>query len=185
MDDSELTALFVQQSERAIALAQQKYGSLCRRLAERILGNSEDAEECLNDMWLHAWRAIPENPPDNLPGFLSTLTRRIALNRLKLNNRLMRGGGQVPAVLEELSACIPAPDSVEAEIDRRQFLESLTRFLDTLPHDARVIFVRRYWYLNTTAEIAEAYQMSDGKVRVTLTRTRRKLKAFLEKEEFL
>lgn len=185
MNDSELTALFRAKSERAIAEAQKKYGSMCRQFAMRILGNSEDAEECLNDMWLQAWRSIPEHPPDNLPGFLSALTRRIALNRLKANNRLMRGGGQTPAVLEELSDCIPAPDSVEAEYDRRRFLEALTRFLDTLSHDARVIFVRRYWYLNTSAEIAEAFQMSDSKVRVTLTRTRKKLKAFLEKEEFL
>ena len=185
MDDANLTALFVRGDERAIAEAESKYGSMLRRFALRILGNSEDAEECLNDVWLQAWRAIPANPPDNLPAFLTTLTRRIALNRLKANNRLMRGGGQTPAALEELSECIPAPDSVEAEYDRRRFLEALNRFLETLPHDARVIFVRRYWYLNTTAEIAEAYRTSDVKVRVTLMRTRKKLKAFLEKEESL
>lgn len=183
MDDTALLRLFQERSERAIAETEQKYGGLCRRLAQRILDNSEDAEECVNDALLSAWNSIPPEEPANLAAYLSALTRNIALNRLKANNRIRRGGGQIPAVLDELAECIPAEGSVEAEYDRRSFLAALERFLDTLPRDARVIFVRRYWYMNTCREIADAYQMSESKVRVTLTRTRRKLKAFLDKED--
>ena len=185
MDDRDLLRLFAERSERAITETEQKYGRLCRRLAQRILDNSEDAEECVNDALLQAWNAIPPEQPANLPAYLNVLTRNIALNRLKANNRFMRGGGQVPAVLDELAECVPAAESVEAEYDRRSFLAALERFLDTLSRDARVIFVRRYWYMNTCREIADAYQMSESKVRVSLTRTRRKLKAFLEKEDAL
>ena len=98
---------------------------------------------------------------------------------------MKRGCGQIPAVLDELAECIPAAETVEAEYDRRSFLAALERFLDTLPRDTRVIFVRRYWYMNTCREIADAYQMSESKVRVSLTRTRLKLKVFLEKEDAL
>lgn len=183
MDEKELLELFASRSERAIAETAQCYGSRCRQLAERILNNREDAEECLNDTLLHAWNAIPPEAPESLPAYLTALTRNIALNRLKANNRLCRGGGRVPAVLEELAECVPAADSVEAEYDRRSFLAAMERFLDTLSRDARVIFVRRYWYMNSCREIADAYQMSESKVRVSLTRTRRKLKTFLEKED--
>lgn len=185
MDDAELLRLFSERSERAVAETELKYGGLCRRLAQRILENIEDAEECVNDALLLAWNSIPPECPESLAAYLNTLTRNIALNRLKANNRLRRGGGQIPAMLDELAECVPAADSVEAEYDRRSFLAALERFLDTLPRDARVIFVRRYWYMNTCREIADAYQMSESKVRVTLTRTRRKLKAFLEKEDAL
>lgn len=185
MDDSELLRLFLERSERAIAETEQKYGNMCRRLAQRILENVEDAKECVNDALLTAWNSIPPEKPANLPAYLNVLTRNIALNRLKANNRIMRGGGQIPAVLDELAECVPAAETVETEYDRRSFLAALERFLDTLPHDARVIFVRRYWYMNTCREIADAYQMSESKVRVTLTRTRRKLKTFLEKENVL
>ncbi len=181
--DKELLKLFSDRSERAIAETEKKYGRACHRLAERILSSSEDAEECVNDTWLSAWNAIPPETPNNLQAYLIALTRNHALNRLKANNRLMRGGGEATVVLDELSECLPASDSVEAELDRRSFLAMLERFLDTLSHDARVIFVRRYWYMNSCREIADAYQMSESKVRVSLTRTRRKLKSFLEKED--
>lgn len=182
MNDSELLGLFSERNERAITETQQKYGHLCTALAERILGSREDAEECVNDALLSAWNSIPPECPRNLPAYLNVLTRNIALNRLKADNRFKRGCGQIPAVLDELAECIPAAETVEAEYDRRSFLGALERFLDTLPRDTRVIFVRRYWYMNTCREIADAYQMSESKVRVSLTRTRRKLKVFLEKE---
>lgn len=185
MDDKELLDLYIERSECAIAETQQKYGSRCAALAERILGSREDAEECVNDALLCAWNSIPPECPDHLPAYLNVLTRNIALNRLKKNNRLRRGSGQVPAVLDELAECIPAAETIEAEYDRRSFLAAMERFLDTLSRDARVIFVRRYWYMNTCREIADAYQMSESKVRVSLTRTRRKLKVFLEKEDAL
>ncbi len=183
MDDKELLALFAARSERAIAETEQKYGGLCRKLAQRILESYEDAEECVNDALLNAWNTIPPEQPDSLAAYLNVLTRNLALNRLKAQNRFKRSGGQIPAVLDELEECIPAAESVEAEYDRRSFLAALERFLDTLPHDARVIFVRRYWYMNSCREIADAYRMSESKVRVSLMRTRRKLKAFLEKED--
>ena len=185
MEDADILRLFDMRSERAIAAAERKYGRQCRALAVRILGSEQDAEECVNDALLHAWNAIPPQQPDSLSAFLYALTRNLALNRLKQNNRLRRGGGQTPAALEELAECIPAPESVEAAYDRITFRETLERFLDTLSADARTVFVQRYWYLHSCCEIAENCRMSEVKVRVTLSRTRKKLKQFLEKEEFL
>ena len=185
MVDAELLKLFSDRDERAITETDRQYGTQCRRFAERILGSKEDAEECVNDVLLQAWNVIPLECPENLPAFLNTLTRNNALNRRKHDLRIRRGGGQIPAVLDELAECIPAAESVEEAFDRRCFLAMLEQFLDTLPQDARVIFVRRYWHMNTCAEIADAYQMRESKVRVTLMRTRRKLKVFLEKEHAL
>ena len=184
-DDKELIGLYLQRNERAIAESKQKYGTMCMRLAERILGNSEDAEECVNDVLMQAWNTVPDQPPEHLPAYLTALTRNIAVNRLKQNRRLKRGGGQIPAVLDELAECIPADETVESAYDRHCFLTALERFLATLSHDARVIFLRRYWYLESSREIAGQFGMSESKVRVTLMRTRRKLKSFLEKEEIL
>lgn len=183
MDEQELIALYMSRDERAVSLTEQQYGSRCKHFAERILGSSEDAEECVNDVLLRVWESIPPQKPESLAAYLNALTRNIALNRLKANSAQFRGGGQAPAVLDELAECIPAADSVEQELDRRSFLDALQRFLDTLSHDARVIFVRRYWYMNSCKEIAEAYHLSEVKVRVSLTRTRKRLKAFLEKED--
>ena len=183
MEDAEILRLFAARDELAVAKIQQLYGNQCRRLAERILGSREDAEECVSDACFQLWNTIPPERPDNLQAYLTTVTRNLALNRLKHNQRLRRGGGQTAAVLDELEECIPSADSVEQEYDRRAFIEALERFLDTLSADARKIFVQRYWNMHSCKEIAEAYQMTEVKVRVTLTRTRSKLKLFLEKEE--
>ena len=183
MHDAEILQLFAARSERAIAETEQKYGRECKRLAARILGSDEDAEECFNDALMRIWDTIPPQKPDSLAAYLHVITRNLALNQRKQNSRLRRGGGEVPAVLDELADCIPAADSVETAYDERSFLRRLERFLDTLQPDARRIFVRRYWYMNSCREIAEMYCLSESKVRVSLTRTRRKLKAFLEKED--
>lgn len=183
MEDAEILRLFAERDERAIREIEQLYGNRCRRLAERILGSREDAEECVSDACLQLWISIPPECPNNLQAYLTTVTRNFALNRLKHNQRLRRGGGQATAVLDELEECIPSPDSVEREFDRRTFIAALERFLDTLSADARKIFVQRYWNMHSCKEIADAYQMTEVKVRVTLTRTRNKLRAFLEKEE--
>ena len=183
MDDKEILELYAQRSERAIAETEQKYGRICRQFAERILGSAEDAGECLNDALLQAWNTIPPQEPHSLAAYLFVLTRNAALNRRKSSSRQCRGGGAVPVVLDELADCVPSADTVEAAYDERCFLRKLEQFLDTLSPDARRIFVRRYWYLESGREIAERFHMTESKVRVSLTRTRRRLKAFLEKED--
>lgn len=59
----------------------------------------------------------------------------------------------------------------------------LDAFLESLPKDSRVIFLRRYWYVDTIAEIARQYGMTESKVKMQLSRTKEKLRIYLEKEE--
>lgn len=183
MEDAEILRLFTVRSERAIAAANEKYGAACLNLAERMLGCPQDAEECLNDALLAAWNAIPPEMPEQLGAYLSVLTRNRALNRIKQRGTQRNGGGQIPAALDELADCLPAAETVEARLDERLFLERLESFLDMQSREARVIFVKRYFYLYPCKEIAADMCLSEVKVRVTLSRTRKKLKAFLEKED--
>ena len=103
MHDTEILQLFAARSERAIAETELKYGRECRKLAARILCSDEDAEECFSDTLMRAWSTIPPQKPDSLAAYLHVITRNLALNRRKENSRLRRGGGTVPAVLDELA----------------------------------------------------------------------------------
>jgi len=58
-DDARIIGLFEQRSEQAIAAVSGKYGGLCRSIAGRILSDTQDVEECVNDTWLRLWNAIP------------------------------------------------------------------------------------------------------------------------------
>lgn len=84
--------------------------------------------------------------------------------------------------LEELAECIPATNSTEQTISDKLFTETLNVFLAELPIEKRKIFMQRYWYLRPISEIAEEFAVSESKVKMSLLRTRNKLKQFLEKE---
>ena len=185
MTDQAIMELFCQRDETAISKADQKYGRGCRKIALSILGNAEDAEETMNDMWLRVWNAIPPAQPENLFAFLSASVRNCALNRIEAGKAQKRGGGETPCALEELAFCVASGESVEEALDYHLLRAAIERFLDGLPADARTIFVERYTNLKPITEIAEEFCISESKVKVSLLRTRKKLKAFLKKEGFV
>lgn len=185
MDDTKIIDLYWLRSERAIAETAEKYGGYCHSIAFRILGSEEDSEECVNDTWLGAWRAMPPKRPAVLSTFLGRITRNLALNRWKERRAEKRGAGETTVALEELKECVPAPEGVEGALDGMALTESIDRFLGTLPADRRRIFVQRYWYLCSIREIAAGCGVSENKVKVTLFRARQGLREALMKEGIL
>ena len=182
MEDKQIIDLFWTRSESAIAETDKKYGKLCHRIAFNILANSQDSEECVSDTYLKAWSMIPPKRPVKLSAFLGKITRNLALNSYEKHMAEKRGGGEVPVVLDELAECVPDPNSVERMVDNRILADKLNVFLEGLPVETRRIFMRRYWEVCSVREIAEIYGISESKVKVSLFRTRGKLRTFLEQE---
>ena len=182
MDDKQIIDLYWARSELAITETDRKYGKLCHRIAFQILANCQDSEECVSDTYLKAWSVIPPTLPVKLMAFLAKITRNLALHRYEKYSAEKRGGGEVDAALGELSECIPDPNSVETVVDNRYLAEKLDEFLEALPAEARRIFMARYWEMRPVRDIAKAYAISESKVKVSLFRTRGKLRVFLEGE---
>jgi len=113
MDDEKIVQLYWDRDERAIPATAEKYGNYCNAIAENILANREDAEECVNDTYLRAWNSMPPHRPGILSAFLGKITRNLALNRLRQNGAEKRGGGAVNAVLEEIGEFLSDADTVE------------------------------------------------------------------------
>lgn len=185
MDDKQIIELYNERSEAAISATADKYGKLCYYIAYHILYNDEDSKECVNDTYMKTWQVIPPQYPNNLSAFLGKITRNLAINRYKFYTREKRGKGQVMVVLEELSDCLAASDTVEQTMDEKYLVEVLNRFLGDLPAEKRKIFMRRYWYVSPVKEIAEDFGISESKVKMILLRTRNKLKQVLVKEGFI
>lgn len=183
MDDQQIVELYFARSESAIAETDKKYGRYCHSIAFRILEDHEDAKEIVNDTYLKTWNTIPPNRPDPLKPYVGMICRQISLDRYEEDHAQKRGG-QVPLVLEELAECIPDGDS-RADIGESVALrDALGRFVRSLPEKTQEIFLQRYWYSCSVAEIAEGYGMRENSVTVLLHRTRKKLKAHLQKEGF-
>lgn len=182
LDDGEIITLFFERSEKALSAVSRKYGSYCGAVVRSILKDPQDAEECLNDTWLKAWESIPPAKPNNLGGFLAKIAKNLSLNRYERMHTDKRGKGEIPLVLHELSECVADKSDVEKEFEQKQLTEAVNDFLRTLPRDKRDVFVLRYWYCLSVAEIAEKTGFGRGNVSVTLTRTRHKLAAYLKNE---
>lgn len=182
MEDSRIIELYWARSEEAITASSEKYGGHCYAIAQRILCQSEDSRECVNDTWLRAWNSIPPSRPDSLKAFLGTITRRLALDRRRCDRAEKRGGGEVTLALEELRDCVASPACVERGAEEGELAELLDRFLASLSKEARIIFLQRYWYLCPVKQIARHRGISESGVKMSLLRSRKKLKALLDKE---
>ena len=184
MDDTEIVLLYWERNEQAIPATAEKYENYCTTIARNILGNCEDAEECVNDTYLHAWNAIPPHKPVLLSTYLGKITRNLSLNRFRHNTADKRGGGVLPAVLDELSELVSGGDDVEQAFQTGELVKAIDAFLDTLSPEKRCIFVRRYWYTDSISDIAVRFGMKDGAVTMTLSRLRSKLHNYLTERGF-
>ena len=182
MKDHEIVELYWKRDETAITETANQYGNYCHAISYYILNNAEDAEECVNDTWLGAWKTMPPQRPNRLATFLGKITRNLSINRFKQYAAEKRGGGQTELALSELEDCIPAPTTVEQIVEEEVLVDSLNRFLYAQPEQKRNIFIRRYWYLYPIRDIAGAYGMSESKIASLLFRMGNELKKHLEKE---
>ena len=185
MEDAQIVQLYWDRNEEAIPVTAQKYGSYCTAIAQNILGSYEDAEECVNDTYLNAWNTMPPHKPSILATFLGKITRNLSFNRYKHNTAQKRGGGELPAVLDELSSCVSGKDDIEQGIIQKELVLAINDFLSILPSEKRKLFVCRYWYADSIASIADRFGMTQGAVAMTLNRLRRKLYNYLSDRGFV
>lgn len=184
MEDHAIIALYWSRNPEAIQRTGEKYGAYCRAIARNILPDRRDAEECVNDTWLGAWNAMPENRPGLLAPFLGKITRNLALTRWRAGHTEKRGRGELPLVLDELADCASTEDTLQT-LEAAELEEAVNRFLRTLPERECSVFLRRYWFTEPMADIARRYGMREATVRTSLFRSREKLKRHLEKEGLL
>lgn len=181
MNDEKIIELLWSRSETAITEIAAKYQKYCMSIAYNILRDLRDADECVNDTYLKTWNTIPTARPNRLSTFIGKITRNLSFDRYKKKNADKRGGGIVDVALSELEECIPSKADVEQEFEETMLVETINSFLKGLPKQQRMVFVCRYWYMNTIDEISENLGMSESNVKTTLFRLRNKLKLYLQK----
>ena len=184
MDDNQIVDLYFARSENAILETDSKYGSYCYSIAYNILTNKEDSEESVSDTYMAAWNAMPPRRPSILSTFLGKITRHLSIDRWRSRNAYKRGGGEIVLALDELEECIPDSQTVELVLERRELAVFLNRFLDGQPEVERSVFLCRYWYLDSLADIAEHFGFSESKVKSMLHRIRGRLRRELQKEGY-
>lgn len=183
MDDIAIIQMYNNRDQNAISETNKKYGSYCFIIANNILENKEDSEECVNDTWLRTWNSIPPKNPSRFRIFLAKITRNLSFDKYRSSNRKKRSG-ELLYILDELSECVSGGNTTDNEVNMMLLGESLNKFLKSLSDRDRGIFLRRYFYAESVTAIAERYDISANNVSAVLSRTRIKLKAYLIKEGF-
>ncbi len=176
--DSHIIALYFARDEQAISETDRRYGGFCLRLSLNILEDRRDAEECVNDTYLKTWNSIPPNRPNSLRAYLGRIVRNLSLNRYKAN-RAKRRNRELELSLEELGDCIPMRDEEASALPAL-----LNQFLASLSQEERVLFCSRYWHGQAVKDIAKTHGLTPKAVTMRLSRTRDKLKAFLNERGY-
>ena len=180
MTDSQIIALFWERNEDAIQETDAVYGRKLYAISRKILHSNQDAEESVSDTYMRAWDTIPPQRPNYFFAYLAKICRNCALSRLQWNSAAKRNA-EVVSLTQEMENCIP-DRSYERKLEGEEIGRVLNAFLDSISLESRLIFMRRYWYTDSIAEIAARYSISEGKVKTQLHRTRNKLQLFLESE---
>ncbi len=182
MDDIMIVELFLNRDDSALVAVKAKYERLLLSVAQGILKNREDSEECVNDTYLASWNSIPPHKPQKLGAYLSKITRNLSLKKWREKTAKKRGGGSVHLLMSELDDCISDGRSIDQTISEKALAEIIDSFLRTLDEDERDLFILRYFYFYSVTSLAEKFGFSKSKVKTQLYRTRQKLSIRLEKE---
>ena len=181
MNDEKIIELYFSRDESAIAETQKKYGGLCRYITSNFLALPEDREECVNDVLLALWNNIPPEKPENLPGYISEVTRRQAVNKSRANNAWKRGHG-IATVNEEFLSILDDGTDLAEQFEAKRAGGLISRYLRECPDFERQVFLMRYYFGMSPSAIAKQMKCGDSKIKMTLLRTREKLAAYFTKE---
>ena len=182
IDDEKIIDLFFERDQQGIRELDQKYGKLLHSLAFRILNDRRDVEECVNDAYLGVWNTIPPQRPQVLSAYVCRIVRNLALKVYDRNTAAKRNSAYDVA-MGELEGSLPAPGTVERELEARELARIVEGFLDTLSRENRVIFLRRYWFADSYKDIARQVGLREKAVSVRLSRLREKLRQYLMEQE--
>lgn len=184
MEDSQIVEAYLQRNEAAISYTATHYGARLRSISYGIVRSHETAEECENDTYLQAWNTIPPNTPHSyLFAFLARIVRHISIDRCRYQQRLCRSA-YIQELSAELQCCIPGPEDTERRMEAIALGQTISAFLRTLPEEARNVFIRRYWYMDSIVDISRRFGITQSKVKSMLFRSRNALRKLLEKEGF-
>ena len=181
MEDEKIVQLYINRDESALRETELKYGDELKKLSLRITGSKDDSGECFNDALMQAWKTVGEVRPENLRAYLAKVIRNISLDCLKKRKTKKRNA--VSVALGEFSDCLPDTSGQYGyldAIDENTLAEDINSWLESIGREKRVIFVRRYFKMETAREIAKSTGANEGSLRVTLSRMRSSLKEYLE-----
>lgn len=178
MTEKEIIESIRQREPQGASLLLTYYGPLLRYVVSPIVTNAHDREECLSDALMRIWEKIDQFDPDrgSWTAWLTAVARSVALNKLRTTKKREETA--------ELTPDIPSPEPTPEELLlRRERQQALKEALSQLSQFDRLIFYRKYYYLQSTAQIAAETGMTERAVEGRLYRVKKQLRKRLGGEQ--
>ena len=146
-----------------------------QRVALRLLGNAEDAEDMVQEVYMKLWSkrdALPD--VKDVEAYCVTLTKNMCIDRLRMAEVEKANVDEVPTMLA-------ATDDVEAQVERRDAVEQVKQIIGTLPEHQQQVITLRDMEDCSFEEIAEQTGLTAVNVRMLLSRARRTIRERFKK----
>lgn len=182
MEDASIIELFWERNQQAIEETDKKYGKLCFSVANNLLNNFHDSQECVSDTYLAVWNKIPPTRPNHYPAFLCRISKNLALKKIEYH-RANKRDSNLTLSLDELGDCVSGVN-IDAQLSYKQLSVAISTFLYSQKERDRVIFIRRYWFCDDISYIAKRMGLTENNVTLILFRMRQNLRKYLTKEGF-
>ena len=184
LSDEKIVELYLLRDQNAITETDIKYRHYLTRISYNILKDYEDCQETVNDTYYKAWNSIPPQIPQILGAYLGKINRQTAIDIYRRKHSRKRRGTEYDVCYDELEEVCTAGDGVEKTLEAKLLGETINKFLKELPEKKRILFLGRYFYMDSIKDIAGYTGQSESNVKVLLHRIRKELKEYLIQEGF-
>ena len=182
LSDEQIIDLYFAREERAITETDNKYRGYLHTVANNILANEQDAEECLQDTYLRTWNTIPPERPSVFHAFLAKITRNLSLNRYDMRKRKGRIPAEAICPMDEVQDFLPDPNGPDDDTLSEAVKRIVMTYLEQTTRRRMYVFVARFFYSYTVSQIAGRLGCSTSTVNKELAEIKRELRACFEKE---
>lgn len=179
MKESEIIELLLAKEEKGMRELLIHYGPLMKYIIAPILPNLQDREDCLSETAMQVWEKIEKFDPQrgSWNAWLTAITRNYALN-YKRNSKVYYS-------IDEVSSDIPSPElNPEEKIIRQEKRAAVNSALQQLTSEEKTLFYRKYYYFQSTAQIASEMGLTERAVEGKLYRIKKKLRKILGGEGY-
>ena len=181
MNESYIIELIRKRDDRGMEELLLHYGPLIRYVVAPIVKDSHDQEDCVSEVAMRIWEKIElfDDMRGSWTGWITSVARNTALNKVRSqrSQNLNTAGLSNLDEAQNLPASDPGPEEQILRIEQKA---ALTKAIDNLPHGDRILFYRKYYYLQSTAQIASELGMTERAVEGRLYRLKQKLRKTLE-----
>lgn len=185
LKDEAIINLIYDKNELGLSKLADKYEKLLIHIAKSILGSrSRDIEECVNDTYLKIWNHIEQYDMEkaSLKTYLKIILRNTAINKLRDLSR--REESELPDDISDIAKYyIDNSQNVEGKVFSKENIKQLSNIIGHLKEIDKELVIRKYFYLQSSKDIAKATKMTVTAVDSRLSRLRTKMKKEFEKEK--